>query len=577
MKIKPVFVGIAVLGVLLLVLSLSTIAKVFAANPRDLLAGVKTQPQAVQLLPKRSPLFLSFLVDPEKLGLFAQLAAQPSDRGDVRHELANLKQQLRQNWLLDYERDIQPWLAQEITLAVTDVDLDDQPANGLQTGYLLALAVKDVDLAKATIDAFWQKLAVNGSDLGFEQYQGVSILNTSFSEDKPAIAGTTLDKFVLFANDVRVLHQAIDTLKSPSLALASVDNYRDRLAKINVGKVGIAYANLAELGEDLPKASLLLSLSFDKLGIRAKTLVTSETVNSETANGEKQSQSLGTVAQSGSSLSNQTARSKSNSKSNLNIATAIPSGSSVIIGNNFGETLQSLKATLPTEWQKLLAKAIAPIPFEHNAWAWAQDDFAIALLPNSKSPISDRQPDWLLVSKINDPKTSATAIATLDDIARNKLTVGEISLKAQPVTVWTNLSANINNSAASTNLGVSGQVVAAHAQTPNYIYLSNSLTVLESALTLKNNQAIAASKSFKTITAKLPSDRQTYGYFDRNFDLTWLNGAEANFSDFQTSEIFQKISNSPLVSIFNHMNIFGFASTGSQSNVENGEFFIVLK
>ncbi|BBC23875.1 hypothetical protein ABRG53_1618 [Pseudanabaena sp. ABRG5-3] len=556
-------------------LSLSTIAKVFAANPRDLLVGVKTQPQAVQLLPKRSPLFLSFLVDPEKLGLFAQLAAQPSDRGDVRHELASLKQQLRQNWLLDYERDIQPWLAQEITLAVTDVDLDDQPANGLQTGYLLALAAKDVDLAKTTIDAFWQKLAVNGSDLGFEQYQGVSILNTSFSADKPAIAGTTLDKFVLFANDVRVLRQAIDALKSPNLALASVDNYRDRLAKINTGKVGIAYANLAELGEDLPKASLLSSLSFDKLGIRAKTLVTSEKVNSEKANGEKQSQSLETVAQSGSSLSAQTSRPKS--KSNLNIATAIPSGSSVIIGNNLGETLQALKTSLPTEWQKVLAKAIAPIPLDSNAWAWAQDDFAIALLPNSKSPISNSQPDWLLVSKINDPKTSATAIATLDDIARKNLTVGEISLKAQPVTVWTNLSANVNNSSASANLSVSGQVVAAHAQTPNYIYLSNSLTGLESALTLKNNQAITASKNFKTITAKLPSDRQTYGYLDQNFDLTWLNGAEANFSGLQTSEILQKISNSPLVSIFNHLNIFSFASTGSQSNIENGEFFIFLK
>jgi len=168
MKIKPVFVGIAVVGILLLVLSLSTVAKVLGANPREVLAGVKTQPIAVKFLPKRSPLFLSFLVNPDKLGLFAQLSAKPSDRGDVRHELANLKQQLQQNWLLDYDRDIQPWLDREITLALTDVDLDDQPANGLQTGYLLAFAAKDVELAKTSIDDFWQRLAVNGSDLGFE-------------------------------------------------------------------------------------------------------------------------------------------------------------------------------------------------------------------------------------------------------------------------------------------------------------------------------------------------------------------------------------------------------------------------
>ncbi len=106
MKIKPIFVGIAVVGVLLLVLSLSAVGKIFGANPRDVLAGVKTQPLAVKFLPQRSPLFLSFLINPEKLGLFTQLAAKPSDRGDVRHELSNLKQQLQQNWLLDYERDI---------------------------------------------------------------------------------------------------------------------------------------------------------------------------------------------------------------------------------------------------------------------------------------------------------------------------------------------------------------------------------------------------------------------------------------------------------------------------------------
>ena len=102
MKIKPVFVGIAVVGILLLALSLSAVGKVLGAIPREVLAGVKTQPLAVKFLPQRSPLFLSFLVNPEKLGLFTQLAAPPSDRGDVRHELPNLKQQLRQNWLLDY-------------------------------------------------------------------------------------------------------------------------------------------------------------------------------------------------------------------------------------------------------------------------------------------------------------------------------------------------------------------------------------------------------------------------------------------------------------------------------------------
>jgi hypothetical protein len=549
MKIKPIFVGIAVIGVLLLVLSLSAVGKILGANPRDVLAGVKAQPLAVKFLPLRSQLFLSLLVNPEKLELFTQLAAQPRDRSDVRHQLAELKQQLRQNWLLDYDRDIQPWLDREITLAVTDVDLDAQPANGLQTGYLLAFAAKDAELAKTSIDAFWQRLAVNGSDLGFEQYQGVSILNTSFAEDKPAIAGTTFDDFVLFANDARVLHQAIDALQKPELGLASLANYRDRIAQFdtgkNTGKVGMAYVNLAELGEELPKESLLMSLSFDKSGFRAKMALTLASAKSETA------------------IATQATQIKISKKSSGNIANAIPVSSSVIIGNNLGQTWQGLQNALIPEWKQAFAKAIAPISLEPSALAWAQNDYAIALLPKTNSA-----PDWLVVAKVEDANVTKTAIATLDDLAKTKLTVGEISLKTQPVTIWTNL-------AASNNSGVSGNVVAAHTQTKDYVYLSNSLTVLESALTLPSSESMARSKSFKTISAKLPSDRLTYGYTDKNLGLSWLQSSLLNLNG--ASEIPQNLSNSPLAQVLNHVQLSGFASTNSDKSMQNGELFLILK
>ena len=554
MKIKPVFVGIAVVGVLLLVLSLSTVGKIFGANPRDVLAGVKTQPLAVKFLPQRSPLFLSFLINPEKLELFTQLAAKPSDRGDVRQELSNLKQQLHQNWLLDYERDIQPWLDQEITLAVTDIDLDRQPANGLQTGYLLAFAAKDADLAKTSIDAFWQRLAVNGSDLGFEQYQGISILNTnlntSFAEGKPAIAGTTLDKFVLFANDTQVLHQAIDALQKPDLAVTNLANYRDRLAQFNsgknVGKIALAYVNLAELGEELPKESLLMSLSFDKSGIRAKTalnLITDDKLKTP--------------------VDSQITELKTPHKNSGNIANKIPSASSVIIGNNLGEALQDLQNTLIPEWKQALIKAIAPMTLDSSNLAWAQRDYAIALLPKANHDL-----DWLLVAKVEDANATKESLSNLDQLVRNKLTVGEISLKAQPVTIWTNLS-------ASNNSGVSGNVVAAHTQTKDYVYLSNSLAVLESSLKLKNSESIAASKSFKTISGKLPSDRLTYGYIDKNIDLSWARTSLLNLKE--ASEITQNISNSPLAQTLKHIEVSGFAITSNDKSMQNSELFLILK
>jgi hypothetical protein len=469
----------------------------------------------------------------------------------VRHEIAKLKQQLQQNWLLDYERDIQSWLDQEITLAVTDIDLDAQPTNGLQTGYLLAFAAKDAELAKTSIDAFWQRLAVNGSDLGFEQYQGISILSTSFVEDKPAIAGTTLDQFVLFANDARVLRKAIDAMQKPDLSLASLSNYRDRLAQLstgkNTGKVSVAYVNLAEFGEELPKESLLMGLSFDNSGIKVKTALTLATASDKTE----------------TAIALPETKLKTTKKSSGNIANAIPSGSSVVIGNNLTQTWQGLQNTMLPEWKQALIKSIAPIPMDDNAFAWAQQDYAIALFPKSSS-----DPDWLVVAKVEDANGAKEALSSLDDMARNKLTVGEISLKSQPVTIWTKLS-------ASDNFAVSGNVAAAHTQTKDYVYLSNSLPILESALTLKNNDSIAASKSFKTILAKLPSDRFTYAYLDKNLDLSWLQTSILNLK--VTSGISENTSNFLLAQILEHVQVSGFASTSSGAIMQNSELSLILK
>lgn len=549
MKIKPVFVGIVIVGVLLLLLSLSTVAKVLSATPRQVLTGVQNQPLAVNILPKRSPLWISFLVKPEKLGLFAQLAAPPSDRAEVRRDLATLKQQLRQNWLLDYEQDIQPWLDQEIALAVTDLDLDAKPENGLQTGYLLAFTIKDAELAKSSIDAFWQRLAVDGADLNFEQYQGVPIISNSFVANQPAIAGTVLDKFVLFANDPRVLHQAIATLQSPETSVASLDNYRDRLTSLDIGrnkgKVIVAYVNLAEFGADLPQESLLINFSFDKSGIRAKTALT-------LANSDQNSPS----SQASSSIKN-----LKNSFSN--IANLIPSASSVLIGHNLDQTIQNLQATLLPEWRQAIAQVLSPLDIANNALAWVEDDYAIAFLPKTNNA-----PDWLIVTRAVDAQKVETAISDLDRSVRSKFTVGEISLKAQPVTVWTKLS-------ASNNSGVSGNVVAAHSQTKDYLYLSNSLAVLESALNLKNNQAIATSTSFKNAIAKLPKNGQNYAYLDKNLDISLLQNSFFNLNN--TSEIFGSISNLPLALIHKHIKAIALNDIDNSQNIQSYEALLILK
>lgn len=381
-KIEPVLVAIALVAALLLLLSMTTVAQIWGANPRELIRGthqnfarnITRNPETVQFISKRSPFFISLLVKPERLQTFSQLATNPSDRGKLRRQLDFFKQQLRQNWLLDYERDIQPWLDQEITIA--NVNLGGE--NLTKDSYLLAMTAKNPQLAQQGLEKFWQRLALTGSDLRFEQYQGVVIAKVLPSEDhsdRPTIVGATLGKFVVFAQDGAVLRDAIDNLRSPSLSLIGLDSYRDRLEQINqppkkqnqqFDKIAIAYLNLEAIGSSTP-TNLLVSLSLERDRLVANTFFEAQCNQFDSSNLDTDLSCL-------------------QGKYDLHISPNLYVGAKI--------------------WQ-------------HFDWLLTAD---------TKSQLAEANP----------------AIAHLDAISRNYFTVGTVAIGDKPATVWADLATNPN-------------------------------------------------------------------------------------------------------------------------------------
>jgi uncharacterized membrane protein YcgQ (UPF0703/DUF1980 family) len=73
----------------------------------------------------------------------------------------------------------------------------------------------------------------------------------------------------------------------------------------------------------------------------------------------------------------------------------------------------------------------------------------------------------------------------------------------------------------------------------------------------------------------LPSDRLTYGYIDKNIDLSWARTSLLNLKE--ASEITQNISNSPLAQTFKHIEVSGFVITSNDKSMQNSELFLILK
>ena len=485
MKQKSFFGGLAIAAIVLSILSLAAVTKVFSANPQNLVTNL--QPQAAQFLPKRSPLVASFLFNPEDLSLAAKLATKVDDRRNFNQELSKLKTQLQQTWHLNYDQDLKPWIGKEATFAVTATDLDRDPSNGLQPGYLIALATEKPDLAQKYLERFWQKQAQTGADLTFEQYQGVSLVSTQLSaEDSDdfslkAIANARVGKFILFANEPSVIRNAINNLQVPNLALASSPEYQNSLKQFTNQGWAIAYLNPSEIiglaidystKDDLP-VTLTMGFKSSDLGIKVETIL---------------------------ALSAKSSLIPSNPNAGIDILKYIQGGSSVIIGNDLAQTIKSItQSDRPGHLflQQAITNLKQSIDFTltPETLSWITDQYAIAIPASASTETkgSNWLSSWLLVVENKNPEQAISALTQLDQDARtkSKFTVGEIFSNKQPVTLWTKLNPS------ATNRTVTGTVSLAHTSIEKYVLFSNSVSNIENALS--NTSILETDLVFKAI------------------------------------------------------------------------------
>ena len=161
-------------------------------------------------------------------------------------KLSKLKTSLLANTGLNYQKDVQPWLGSEITLAVTTPDIDRDAANGSQAGNLMVLATKDAEKSREFVEILFSQRVLAGTSLVVEQYKGVKLISDipQTGEINKPLAATVVDSFVLFANDAKILREAINNIQAPDLSLTSSDNYQQAIKQLSSKTQALTFLNL---------------------------------------------------------------------------------------------------------------------------------------------------------------------------------------------------------------------------------------------------------------------------------------------------------------------------------------------
>lgn len=524
MKLRSLF-SFLIAGVLaLLALSSGGFYWLTTHTPLNLLnGGPTTTPAAAVFVSKQAPLLVSMLVNPDRIEALRQVFATPAERSRSHAEFEQIKKSLLANTDLDYSRDIQPWIGDEITFGITTPDIDRDRKNGQQTGFLLALSSQNADRSQQFLDSYWQKQSIATKSVQFEQYKGVKLtykqLSKIHQKSQPISALNRLNlpnsslpssfatalisdssnsennhNFVLFANSPKVLRDAIDNVQVANLNLQNTPEYQKALQQLNQGRIALAFVNIPQPETDkktqLSLNSLAVAVGVNRRGLVAQTaLVTS-----------RENTVIPTLSEPVQALQ------------------YIPSASPFAVAStdlsNFWTNFSSAMSTNP-EVSKLADRTLADI---QTAWGinlpqdifnWVKGEYALAVLPGSSN-----SSDWIFAAETS--ADSQKAIARLDEIARSKeYSIGSFTLRHQKITAWTQLTTNQNYGKENKRKSaIETEAKGVRATVGKYEIFTTSVEAMDEALKAAETGSLVANQDFQTSIEPLPKSNDGYLYLD---------------------------------------------------------------
>jgi hypothetical protein len=508
-------------------------------NPVKLVAST-SQPGAAIFVSKLSPVMVSLLTNPDRL--------QTLEREG---EISKIKTSLLAKSGIDYQKDVQPWLGNEITLAVTTTDIDRDSSNGKQPGYLMAVATNKQEKSREFVDLLFSKRVLAGGKLDVEEYQGVKVLY-----DSQLAAAVVGDGFVLFANDPSVVKDAINNVQAPDLNLTSSPQYQKATQHLPPASLGVAFLNLPIIAQwqdlELPAPiydSEIISLGLNTNGLLAETsfltaleLTPPSSPLIKPVGALKYIPASAGLAISGANLSN--LGDSDLAKLWTQIKTAI-SGSGTDVISRLVEPLTQVQKT----WG---------INFAQDIFSWVTGEYAIALLPCAEQTL----PDWVFV--VEKTEGVPEGIANLDAIAsKNGFSSNSLSLDQQKISAWTQLTAKQTLAKDRPSFAIEAKAQGIHTTLDNYEVFTSDLATMNEVLTSKEKSLID-DRNFQHSVAAIPQPNQGYVYLD------WAKSQgilERQIPVLKLIEVLGK-------PFFNNLRSLTVSSYGSETNALKGGVFL---
>ena len=468
-------------------------------------------PVGANIIPKDALFAVSLSTDAsqwQKLRSFGTKETQ----GELDKYLVELRDRFLSNNGYDFQKDISPWVGNEVTIAILAPDMKkNAPTDGIankEQSMVMVLPIKNPQSAKTILA---QPKMLKGDKLVDRTYQGIAIKQTEGQSKENFSAAVLDERFLVITDNPKATERAIDAYKNKT-TLATTGGFADNFPKI------ANYQPFAQFYVNVPIAAKIAAASPNR-PLPAQVLA--QLQNNQGLAGTISLESEGIRLKGVSWLNPNSQRTLAVENNAGNMQNRLPAETLMMLsGGNLKRLWADYVLTshsnplspVPPETIRSGVKSLSnnELDLDRDLLSWMGGEFSVSVMPSiaKEGYKEDFRAAFVFMVQASDRQLAEASIQRLDDIMKN-----QYQFQIKPETIADKPAVNW--------IGPYGTLTATHGWLDNDVAFLIMGAPVTNKIVLRPNNTLASSFPFqKTV----PSDpNPTNGQFFLDVERTVKN------------------------------------------------------
>jgi hypothetical protein len=472
-------------------------------------------PVGANIIPQDALFAVSLTTDAsqwQKLRSFGTKETQ----GELDKYLVELRDRFLTNNGYNFQKDISPWVGNEVTIAILAPDMKKSPpksvaSDGIATKEQSMVMVLPIKNPQSAISILAQPKMLKGGKLVDRTYQGIAVKETEGQTGENFSAAVLDQRFLVITDNPKATERAIDAYKNKT-TLATTGGFADNFPKI------ANYQPFAQFYVNVPIAAKIAAASPNR-PLPAQVLA--QLQNNQGLAGTITLESEGIRLKGVSWLNPNSQRTLAVENSAGNMQNRLPAETLMMLsGGNLKRLWADYVLTshsnplspIPPETIRSGVKSLSnnELDLDRDLLSWMGGEFSISIMPSiaKERYKEDFRAAFVFMVQTSDRSYAEASIKRLDDVMRN-----QYQFQIQPTTIADKPAVNW--------IGPYGTLTATHGWLDNDVaYLIMGAPVTNKIVPRPNNTLASSFPFQKTV----PSDpNPTNGQFFLDVERTMKN------------------------------------------------------